>query len=229
MKNDLLERYFEKTLSAKEEAEFLKSLESDPELKAEFEFRNSVKKAVARKELKGFLNEIETKKTSDKKPWIIGGVAASLLLAFGIWLSTINNPKKQIADAYFQTLPNMVNPTVRGENNVDLSKKAFEKYEAENFRLAIKEFEQLEKTPENLLYTGISYLANNDAEESVKILNSFATNDSTQNLETYRKWYLALAYLKDGQEDQAKKILKALSRYENPVQEHAREVLAKME
>lgn len=229
MMNDILDRFFEKSLNAEEEADFLKRLETDPKLKAEFDFRNSVKKAVTRKELKASLQQMEAKKSKDINPWIFGGIAASILLVFGVWVFSLNNPNKQLAYDYFQPLPNMVNPIVRGENMEDSTRTAFEKYEKEDYRRAIKEFEKLgEKSPEVLLYLGISYLAERDPEESIRVLSGFSTNDSTQSIESYRKWYLALAYLEDNQDEEAKKLLKDLQRYENPVQHQSNEIIVRI-
>jgi hypothetical protein len=105
---------------------------------------------------------------------------------------------------------------------------AFNAYEAEDYEKAITLFTDLPQKGEVMLYTGISYLAINDAKKAKGILSSVTLQNHQFHSETYRLWYLALTYLKLDEINSCKKILNDLSKTNNPQRAKAKDLLDKL-
>lgn len=220
MSDPLLDKYFEKDLSKEEEEQLLKQVEEDAILKEEMHFQTTVKKAIhskEREELKAFLKVVEKKKRRFR---LIAGMAASLLVLFGLWFFSLEDSPNKLADNYFQPLPNLIQPTVRGESQTN---KVFEAYDSENYVEAVTEFKKILNEPYSNLYLGVSYLALNDVKDAISILEKYRPSDTVY--EDYRKWYLSLAYLKNNEKTKAVDLLTELTQKVNPVQEQAKKIL----
>lgn len=128
--------------------------------------------------------------------------------------------------AYYQTYPNVVAPNVRGENKNNFKNEAFRAYDTEDYKEAIRLFSQIKNEEFAVFYSAVSYLELDENPKAIQILESGKFSDSPYPFETYRKWYLALAYLKTNQKENGKKILKELVESENPQKEKAMELLS---
>ncbi len=226
---DLIDRYFENTLSDEEKRVFFTLLDKDDLLKEEFNFQQNLKNAVhakEREELKYFLKKLEATRKQKKWSWI-AGTAAVFLLVLGLVFIPFKNTEYRLAEKYFHPLPNIINPIQRGDGGRDNTNLAFEKYEAENYNGAVVEFEKFKEQPFAKLYLGISYLALKNPSKAIEILESFSHTDLP--LETYRKWYLALAYLETGEKRISKELFLDLSKFKNPVQEQSKQILMELE
>jgi len=226
---ELINKYFEKSLTEKELEDFLQKLETDAEFKAEFEFHKSIQEAIHAKER----TEIKNLVTSFEKPkkqgnwWQYAAAAAVVILAgIGIF-SYLNSGKsnEELYMAYYQTYPNLIAPNVRGENHEDIKNQAFKAYDTENYMEAIRLFSEIKNEEYSVFYTAVSYLELNESQKALKILESEKFSNNPYPFETYRKWYLALAFLKTNQIESGKKILEELSKTENPQKEKAKELL----
>jgi len=98
MKNhDLIDRYFENSLSPKEQKLFNDLLQNDPDFKAEFIFQKDLKQVVAvnqHEELKSTLSQIEKEVQKNSRIMIIPKkwmVAASLFLITSLGIYTIKS------------------------------------------------------------------------------------------------------------------------------------------
>jgi len=228
---DLINKYFEKSLTEKELAVFNQKLETEPEFIAEFEFHKSVQTAIRsneRAELKSLLSSFE--KPKQKSIWWQYAAAAIVVILAGVGIfSYINSGSnnEELYLAYYQTYPNVVAPNVRGENENTLKNEAFIAYDAEDYKEAIRLFSQIKNEEFAVFYSAISYLELDENPNAIQILESGKFSDSLYPFETYRKWYLALAYLKTNQKDKGKKILMELAESENLQKEKAIELLGR--
>lgn len=220
MKNhDLIDRYFENSLSPKEQILFNDLLQNNLEFKTEFLFQKDLKKIIAVKQqedLKSTLIEIEGRSQKNSrlilipKKWM---VAASLLIvtSLGIWgiKSSYFPSNEAVYEDYFEPSRNTIQPIVRGENLNTIEYRAFVAYEAQNYHKAINLFNSVENPDKVYInfYKGISYLAINKTEEAIGLLKPIS---ELNNLEGMNKgfnkkaqWYLALAYIKINDEQNA--------------------------
>jgi tetratricopeptide (TPR) repeat protein len=213
MKNhDLIDRYFENSLSPKEQKLFNDLLQNNSEFLTEFEFQKDLKKIIAVKQqedLKSTLIQIEKRSQKNSrlmlipKKWV---VAASFLIltSLGIWgIQSKYFPSNEAIYAdYFEPSRNIVQPIVRGENLNTIEYRAFVAYEAQNYHKAINLFNSV-KNPDQVyidFYKGICFLAINKPEESIDLLKPVShTNDLNNKHKGFNKkakWYLSLAYVK---------------------------------
>ena len=208
---DLIDRYFDNSLSPKEQFAFNSLLQTDEEFKSEFLFRKDLKKVLAvqqRDELKESLKAIEQKASMSSKLAIIPKkwlVAASfaLILSLGIWSvkSFFFPPHSAIYQEYFQTSRNTVQPIVRGENVQTIEYRAFVAYEAENYHKAINLFNSVDNPHVAYIefYKAMCYLSLDKTSEAIPLLESVAYSSNlsgkSSGFDEKSAWYLGLAYL----------------------------------
>ena len=244
MKNhDLIDRYFENSLSPKEQQLFNDLLQNNSEFKTELEFQKDLKKIISQKQqedLKSTLIEIESRSQKSSrlmlipKKWMI---AASLLIltSLGIWgiQSTYFPSNEAIYANYFEPSRNTVQPIVRGENLNTIEYRAFVAYEAQNYHKAINLFNSVQSPNKAYInfYIGISYLALNKPEEAIEVLKPISKQTTLEgkqkDFNKRAQWYLALAYVKINDEQNAMSELKEIINdpTENARKEAAQEVL----
>ncbi|MDP1815930.1 MAG: hypothetical protein Q8K92_15895 [Leadbetterella sp.] len=229
---DLINKYFEKSLTEKELDEFNQKLETDAEFKAEFEFQKSVQSAIRSKERA----EIKNLVASLEKPKQQNGwwkyAAAAVVVIVGCWLvfqQFLSKPNpSELYLSYYQTYPNVIAPNVRGESQENLKTKAFMAYDSGDYEMATQLFGELKTQISEdyaVFYEGVSYLEVNRPKKTIALFENKKFTNSNAQFEDYRKWYLALAYLKTDKKEQAVEILKGLSITENPQKEQALKLL----
>lgn len=224
MKNfDLIDRYFDNSLSPKEQLLFNDFLQNDLDFRNEFVFRKDLKKVIAasqQEDLKSTLGQFESRihKSSRlmflPKKWL---VAASIMIlaSFGIYgvKSTYYPSNEAIYATYFQSCRNTIQPVVRGENPNTIEYSAFVAYEAHDYHKAINLFNSVAEPDEAYInfYKGLSYLEIDKSSKAIELLLpiSKATNlqGKSANFSEKAKWYLALAYLKNQENEKAIKEL----------------------
>jgi len=232
---DLINKYFEKKLTANELEEFEDKLKTDSQFKAEFEFQKSVHSAIHLKERTEIQNLVASfEKPKQQTNWWKYAVAA-LILIVGGWVvlkQFLNKPNpSELYMSYYQTYPNVIAPNVRGENEETLIKRAFMAYDSGDFLLATQLFGELKTQISEdyvVFYEGLSYLEVNKAAKTIALFENKKFTNSDAQLENYRKWYLALAYLKTGKKEQAVEILKGLSITENPQKDQVLKLLEEL-
>ena len=213
MKNhDLIDRYFENSLSPKEQGLFNDLLQNNSEFLTEFQFQKDLKKVIAVKQqedLKSTLIEIENRSQKNSrlmlipKKWMI---AASFLVltSLGIWgvKSTYFPSNEAIYADYFETSRNTIQPIVRGENLNTIEYRAFVAYEAENYHKAINLFNSV-KNPNQVyidFYKGMCLLGIDKPAEAIALLKPISKmtdlDEKNKGFNKEAQWYLALAYIK---------------------------------
>lgn len=229
MDTSWIDRYFEGDLTPEEKQLLEQRLADDPALKSEWDYRHALKKAIHRKEraeMKNFLEELERRRLRKRR--FLTGAAASLVLLTGMWFYLMGDNSRAVAEAYFHPLPNMVSPVVRSADLPGKAAAAFRAYEAENYSLAVQEFKAIGEADYAVLYQAVSYLAIDSTEAAFNLLNGFVTSDENLPLESYRKWYLGITWLRKGEKKRAELLFAQLTSYDNPVRENARQLLKQL-
>ena len=214
MKNfDLIDRYFDNSLTPKEQLLFNDLLQNDPDFKNEFIFRKDLTKVIAnsqQEDLKSTLNKFEDSIRQKPKffkiprKWLVAA-STLLVLSLGVWsVKSIFFPSNQaIYEAYFQSCRNTIQPIVRGENLNTIEYKAFAAYEAHDYHKAINLFNSVENPEAAYInfYKGLSYLELDKSREAIELLKPISQaidlEGKSENFNEKANWYLALAYLKN--------------------------------
>lgn len=218
-KDHLIDRYFENSLTPKEQKIFNDLLQSDTAFNEEFKFQKDLKKVIAinqQEELKQVLKNKEEGIQKDSifsllpKKWL---VAASIVLILGlsIWSlkSTFYPSNEAIYSDYFQPARNIVQPVVRGEEINTIEYKAFVAYESKDYYKAINLFNSVENSDQSsiLFYKALCFMALDKSDEAIRILGPLATADHLVEEDgevlEMSKWYLGLAYVQNDDKDNA--------------------------
>jgi tetratricopeptide (TPR) repeat protein len=234
-KNSYIEKYFEGALTPDEQITFTKLLEEDTDFATTFEFEKNVKKAITlneRIDLKKKLQSFETSKPKVKvKSFKIWYAAASIILICGLGFYFTQTSTTTIYENYYQSYPNVVAPTVRGENNDDIKSEAFFEYDNGNYEKSLELFSKIYTTDKDdyaLFYKALSLMELNKTNEAISTFNSFDLSKNN-SFTPFVKWYLALSYVKENQKEKAIPLLKSLTETDNPQQEMAKKLLLELE
>ena len=230
-KNDYIEKYFEGTLSPEETIMFNKLLEEDAVFAASFEYERNVKRAITlneRKALKQKLQSFEKPKKSYK--WLY--VAASIAVVFGVftWNSLFVTNYDSLYSEYYQTYPNTVAPTVRGEVSDDVKSNAFYAYDSGDYMKAIALFSKIYTKDGDdyaIFYKGLSFM---ELEKYQEALAVFELHDYTKEnaFTPFFRWYTALINLKLKNKSETIVLLEKLSQTDNPQKEAATRLLEEL-
>jgi len=216
---ELIEKYFENTLTPKEQISFNDQLQNSEEFKKEFLFQKDLKKAISlnqREELKLDLQQFEkefqekSKKSFFFNKWLVAASIA-LLIGFGFWVikDTYYPTNEQLFAQNFEPYRNIVQPIVRGENPKTIEHSAFVAYENKDYHKAINLFNSVNNPNEPYIqfYKAMSLLSLNKTDDAIQVLLPVAvgenTSSSSKNFAEMANWYLALAYLKNDNSDKA--------------------------
>lgn len=230
MNNELLKKYLAKELSSKERNAFEQEIENDPFLTEAIEGLTLQQQDWNQGQLQQLEKNIhadiaqKTRQKKDKKNnsllFFKYAAAACIfgILTFISWRLFIT-PKpldeQAIYASYFHPLTHP-DGTVRGVNKQSDETAAIQAYEKEDYFGAVKYYEKLQKNDstniKNNLFLGISYLATNQAQKAIDILNKINTPSDFQ---FDIQWYLGLAYLKNKNKTQAQIIFIQLSKEES--------------
>lgn len=229
LKRQIIHKYLNGLLTEEEEALLQQWWRDDPAFREELEYERSVQKAFIRKEreeMKKFLQSIQAPQRNRRKYFLAAASILFMLLAIGVVIFLNEKDDRELYAEFYQAYPNIIAPVVRGENVEDVSQAAFIAYEQEDFATAALLFDDLyaqESTPYAYLYAGISYLMNEDYEVAIKRLTQVRIYSEIA------QWYLALAYLGNGQKDLSKDILQELIQNETEFAGRAQLLLNKLQ
>jgi tetratricopeptide (TPR) repeat protein len=127
-----------------------------------------------------------------------------------VFLSSRTPTPLQLYAANFQPYPNAFEPTQRDANvSRDKRATAFAAYEQKNYEVAATLFKELvaeKNEPEILLLLGNANMILDRDDEAMNNFQSLINEFDA--LDEQGKWYLSLCYVKSGEVDEAKKILK---------------------
>jgi TolA-binding protein len=237
----LMEKYFDSNLSAEEMEMFSSRLQNDAVFKSLVEREKIIIGAIRNQGLVdnlNYLKSIEEKIQGNHaqasftrvKTWYYYAAAAvvMLLIAVKVLLPSHANTDELFA-AYFTPYPNAFEPITRGSDIATKRAEAFQAYEQKKYQEAAVLFKALvaeKKEPETLFLLGNTNLMLGEVAEAT---GNFTTliNDF-DDLDLQAKWFLSLCYLKSGDRDNARNILKELGETENSYASKAKELLEKI-
>lgn len=231
-KRTYIDKYFEGTLTPEEEITFTNLLKEDTDFASTFAFEKNVKKAITlneRKDLKKKLQSFENPKKSYK--WLYVAASFTLLISVITWNNFSSTNHDSLYSAYYQTYPNVVAPTVRGENNEDIKSEAFFEYDNENYEKSVALFSKIYRTDKDdyaLFYKALSLMELGKTNEAIAAFNQFDLSKNN-SFTPFVKWYLALSYVKENQKEKAVPLLQSLSETNNPQQEMAKKIMSELE
>lgn len=231
----LLLKYFEQQLSEEEKVLFASLLQNDAEFAKEVAYQQNVKKAIVlneREALKHTLQSIESEKKSKKIHILYWFSAAAVILFFGglVWFQLLSSTPEKLYQEYYQSYPNVVAPTVRGDSERNLKSDAFYEYDSGNYEKSLELFSKIyaeEEVDYALFYQAMSLIELKRYEEAIASFDQFKTADNNA-FSPFVKWYKALSYLKLNEKEKAVLLLQELAEEKNPQQEMAKELLIEL-
>ena len=171
--------------------------------------------------------EVKTKETSI--PWM--RIAASLLivvLAGGyFFIRNVYRTDKLFEDS-FKAYPNQF--SVMGSAEKNLFTEGLQHYDKQEYEEAVASFGKIDSDNEyavpSQLYLGISLLALNQSAEAINTLEKLIKKETAYS--DAARWYLALAYLKNGDEENASLLLEDIVKVKGFQSQQAETLLEKI-
>lgn len=217
--NELIEKYFEKSLTSEEQIIFEDKLKNDSEFKTELEFYSELKNAVIiseRQSIKKQIKRYESTKNEQNTVFYLrkllpyaASIAVVIALFMIYYINQINT--NEIYTSNFEPYPNIELSNSRSNTKSSLENDAFIAYDLENYELAQSLFSKLLETKSNdylHFYNGMCAMKLESFEIALAELKMI--NES--NVKYFEKaiWYKALIYLKKNNKKEAKQLLQNL-------------------
>jgi tetratricopeptide (TPR) repeat protein len=213
----LIIKHFSGETSPKEEDDILKQLNQDPGFKNEYEEYRELIQGI---KYSGFKEDFQKIKLLESKadvadiksrsiPKTFWSIAAgiSILIVGSVLLLISGNKNERLFREYFEVYPVIGENITRSNEDVQAG---FRYYQQGQYGLAISEFEMLDQEdPFIQYYLGNAYLAIGNSDKAIDSFKSITGEDFDLVVQT--KWYLSLAYLLQGDLDQAKALLREIS------------------
>jgi len=236
---ELIERYFDDTLSSEDTRTFKDKLKMDFDFHRLFHQEkiliHTIRYQAARRDLdflKGIESSIQNKAT--ERPWIhrsyFAVAACVTLIALALWTPWDTKKSEGLFESYFEPHPNIFEPTLRGEADNTLRRQAFQAYEEKDYERASSLFNELlkkEQDPGMLMLLGNSNLVLGKITEAKENFSDLIVHSN--DLEVPAKWYLALCYLRTENKSGATPLLKDVQVSQTPYASKARELLREIE
>ena len=151
---------------------------------------------------------------------LIFGVAAVVILLVAVWVIFESQQKpptpQELFTEHFE--PYEVPNRFRGTVPAGKMEVAFEPYQEGDFAAALKEFEVLDKDYPNdeevMFFAGVCELALGNTVESREYMEKVLALPDNQS-ELQGKWYMALSWLLEGEIEEAQRMFKELTGYQN--------------
>lgn len=215
---ELIDKYFNNSLSPKEQLKFNELLQNDEKFKKEFVFQKDLKKVISKhrqNDLKKVLEDFEKENSKLKfinipKKWL---VAASIVFILGVGYVFVKDnfypSNEQLFVENYQPYRNIIFPVERGVTSSSIEQSAFVAYESKNYHKAINLFNSIPNNNDNyvIFYKAMCYMSLEKTEEAIKLLLTISDKDNKGenevDFEEISTWYLGLAYLKLEQDEDA--------------------------
>ena len=237
----LIHNYLHQTLSEEERNELERLLENDPEFKATSELENDLHAVLVdsgkehlKQQFVDFENRGQEVTSETSSPSFLRyAVAACIIIGLSVFISKsfINTTSTDDLFAQnFEPYQNIVKPIERGEGIDTPQEEAFFKYEMKDYETAIKGFEaEFEKTNDSyyLFYMANAYLALDTPNKAIPLLEKHQT--FKDDFYEKSRWYLALAYLKEGNKEKSSMLLKEISNSTGYAHKQAKTLLKAMD
>ncbi len=224
---ELIDRYLEGVLAEEEQAVVEQRLQEDTEFKAMFEDIKSLTKGIEElgnaklkrkfKELDANLgNPLKDKKVAVKEVNWTRYIGWAAVLVAGLFSIIYFSSRSQIShegiyEDYFAIYDNVVVPTKRGVDSLELINQAFAHYDTREYAAAALVFEEIlkkDKTEYIQFYYAMTLMEQQDWEGAKLILEGLLSGG--ENFIRQSKWYLALTYIRLKEEEQSRSLLNSL-------------------
>lgn len=210
----LFDRYLHGAMSDQEKNDFEQKLETDNELKTEFEAFKSFERIFEDAEITAFKDQLEEWDKSGESPKqgsvfpirMIATIAAVLLVALlTVTYFFSGSSNAELAENYFEPYDNVL--TVRGDKvNMD---EGLAYYEQEEYEKAADIFALFSDDPTANFYLAESGMALKHYDDAIAAYNLVLGEESI--FEEVAEFHLALAYLGKDDTEKAIKTLEAIS------------------
>lgn len=239
---EIIESYFNRTLSKEDNQAFEQRLQTDSDFKKavnEYQATTAILNTVREREQKAFLKNIEATMPPVGIPirrldfrWRAIAAVGLVLVTVGVWQFWGGGDEgvklKSIAVNYFEPYPSY--NTTKGFEQKDKKTEAFEAYDAQKYKSAAKLFEAAfnERGDTMLLfYRGIAELGSGAATQSEAHLEKLQGSSIIPQQALF--YYLGLAAIENGQTEKAILYLKKVADTEGSYQNTAKSVLSALE
>lgn len=215
-----IEHYILGTLTQPETERFEQDLEDSEALSLQYKevksLLSGIEEASLREELERFHGEMDSSENKGARDarisiwrWLVAAVV-SLCIGAGVWLLLSQEEKHVTLYAeFYQEDPGLIT-AMSSEASYDFDRGMVD-YKIGNYREAIARWELLkEARPENdtlLYFIGSAFLAQGSAEPAIAYFQQVTGLGEGGFLDD-AYWYLGLAYLKEGREEEAIEALK---------------------
>ena len=235
----LIEEYFDGTICADDMIDLSKKLREDPSFRKQFDIQKEIQTAVSDQEydaVKEMVHEIvydeaRPKEIEDEKVINLPTmksfmrIAAVFILLLAIvtavnFIIPKNNTSQQIVRSHFEPYESYV--TFRSDD-ANLEEVAFSLYDTKQYNSAIEAFNELPNSDRIEFYKANALIANEQYDKAVIILETLISK-STLYTEA-AKWYLALTYLGNKNENAARTLLDDISNSDSFFKSLADEVI----
>lgn len=159
--------------------------------------------------------------------WLPIAASVSLIVVAAWFFLTKATKPEELFAQYFEVYPNVEAPIYRDSSVADsLPAKdlAFRHYAEEDFEGAIALFESIAEPDEGTrFYLGMSYLAKGDAGKAIEVFQNLRSE--AVDYKTQIDWFLALAFIKNDDAQNAAALLKELAASGTAYEERSRAIL----
>jgi hypothetical protein len=147
-----------------------------------------------------------------KALWRWAGAAAIMLGTLGVYFyMNQTSVDERLYYSYFEDFPNIIEPAQRDQTQ---GSDAFTAYEAKNWQLALAEFEKLALEQPTAsypyFYQGLAAMNLDQWPLAISALEKVRQGDDPRFVEA-ATWYVALAYLRNNDQERARLILETIA------------------
>lgn len=219
---ELIERYLNDELSAEERKQTEQRMSADPEFKRSLEVFREYRHMYSddSQSFRALLKEVDQEYQASRKPgknyWLIAASVSILVLIAAAYFLFLD-PATQPEDLYAQnfSLP-ADNLTVRGDESQQLLNQAMALYNDQQFEQALQGFEAWQAQHADsipvIFYSAISHMALGEMQPAIDKLQMIVLERTADaSYSSASRWYLALAYLRDGDKKKAEALLNDLA------------------
>lgn len=212
---EYIERYLTGELNDQERRDFERRLSADSEFAAEYSTQVAARelvRAAGRLDRKDLLKQYEKRRSSRTtgRRLLLWSVAAVLLLILTLtWLiPTFSDAHTRLFEAYYEPYRDPV--SIRGTEDTDpVREEANRLYRAGDFEAAAAQYQMISApTFVDSFYYSISAMHGTAKSDAIIILSAIESGES--GFAQIARWYLALAYVKTGEVETSKAVLRTI-------------------
>lgn len=214
-KERLIAAYFKGALTAGQQEQLERLLQHDAEFSEQFNFEKEVRDTViynGRQKIKErfrILDEQNSKRSRKLTAWWYAAASIVVLIgaAWFFWGKQPETTPEKLYAQYMEPYPNMVTPNVRGGASAEqLMSEALALYDQQAYAQAailLKQAYDEHPNDPTAFYLAICQLMLQKPEEAIRLLEARSWEDTAYFSPTVVNWYLGLAFLQQGDSDEA--------------------------